>query len=183
MEPTNNEIGSNSKLRWLVVGGVTVAVAILVVVLVVILRSRAGVQEFATSSNVSAQPSGAAVTPGAAPAIVCGDRVCDHPTEDDQNCPADCLNAVPVVHSVGYLQVSPTSINLNWRTNVPATCVVEYGETEKYGQQLPVETQPTFEHVATVEGLKAGALYYFRIQAQDAQGRQFSAVTVTELAK
>ncbi|MCB2154830.1 fibronectin type III domain-containing protein [bacterium] len=64
-----------------------------------------------------------------------------------------------------------------WRTNEPATSVVEYGTSTTLGLQ---EAQATLNriHNIPVVGLEADTLYYFRVASVDGSGNESSASSI-----
>jgi arylsulfotransferase ASST len=55
-----------------------------------------------------------------------------------------------------------TVVVVRWTTSVPTTGYVEFGPTSALGARTPVESIPALEHTATVVGLTADKLHYYR---------------------
>jgi Glucodextranase, domain B/FG-GAP repeat/Carboxypeptidase regulatory-like domain/FG-GAP-like repeat len=75
----------------------------------------------------------------------------------------------PLVTEVVAVPVSGSSVKVTWRTDQPATGVVDYGATINYGAQA---TQPvsTLDHAVTITGLTPGNSYHLRISATNSNG-------------
>jgi len=59
---------------------------------------------------------------------------------------------------------------LQWATDEPAVCYVEYGTTTTYGRQTPVLGLPGKSFSTTLANLASHQTYYYRIIARDAAG-------------
>lgn len=85
-------------------------------------------------------------------AFACGDSV-------DPGRPADVVAEVSP-------QIS-TVINVSWRTDEDAIGYVEYGTTEALGLSTPLEEAPQRDHRASLLGLEADTVYYYRVATWD----------------
>jgi hypothetical protein len=83
-----------------------------------------------------------------------------------------------------YLQkLSPVSITIRWRTNIPTNSAVQYGADLTYGSTVLDETL-TSEHIVTLTGLTPSKKYFYTIgsSTQTLQGdlrNNFSTAPVT----
>lgn len=103
--------------------------------------------------------------------VVCGDGICNDPEEDDNSCPGDCLEPLPVIHSIGGREEPPGTFTVNWRTNVPAVCRAEFGAGNDLWTEMSVSADRSFRHNTAVSGL-TGRQYFFRLVCTDGSGRQ-----------
>ncbi|MFA6107459.1 MAG: fibronectin type III domain-containing protein [Candidatus Latescibacterota bacterium] len=77
----------------------------------------------------------------------------------------------PAIRGVSLRKATAGAVLLEWWTDEPADCYVEYGTTAVYGQRLE---NPTFarQRVERLSGLDADREYHFRIGARDISGNQ-----------
>lgn len=79
---------------------------------------------------------------------------CGHPSS---------LNNQPTIIRGPYLQqVTPGSIVIRWRTDIPSKSKVSYGKNLLYGK-FALDTASTTEHVVKLNGLEPSTRYYYAI--------------------
>ncbi|MBL0340369.1 MAG: metallophosphoesterase [Bacteroidetes bacterium] len=65
-----------------------------------------------------------------------------------------------------YLQqVTPTSIVIRWRTNIPTSSRVVFGKSIAYGKEV-ISTNDTTEHIIQLTGLSPSTTYYYAIGSE-----------------
>lgn len=109
----------------------------------------------------------------------CGNGLCDH-GETNASCSADCAVTTPtggglIFLEINNLQIRQSSLDsaiISWRTNLPAMCRFFWGENQQYGAGLMTETFYSLIHSVDLEKLTAEKIYYFKINCQEAGGRQ-----------
>ena len=81
------------------------------------------------------------------------------------------FTSLPIVPTITNVQVNPqpTEATLTWKTDVPATSRVEYGETSSYGTVIEDLIQTTGHRIVTV-GLTPGMVYHYRISSANEAG-------------
>ena len=62
---------------------------------------------------------------------------------------------------------TPTSVGVDWQTNVPASSQVEYGATTSYGSMTALDLTMVTSHQLTVSSLKPGTPYHCRVHSTD----------------
>ena len=78
-----------------------------------------------------------------------------------------CVKASPGVTSRPYLsQVTNDSIVVTWRTAIPTSSVVEYGETTAYGFTVKSDMTTRF-HCLCLTGLKPSMEYHYRVRSEN----------------
>lgn len=118
------------------------------------------------TGNLGSGSSGLGAAP-AGPTSACGDGVCD----SGESCRIDCGSAEEQFQgSVRFLNPSPTSVTVTWRTLTPSTGTVDYGETESYGSTVD-STTPSTSHEARLD-LAPGRNYFFRIRVVEEDGTE-----------
>lgn len=75
----------------------------------------------------------------------------------------------PVVSNVNVSQLMSRGATVTWTSSVPANSVVEYGETDSYGQSASNPTL-TKSHSITLIGLTPATLYHYRVSSTDSSG-------------
>lgn len=72
--------------------------------------------------------------------------------------------AAPIITNVQATNITETTADITWTTNVAATSSVDYGTTASYGS---TETTggTTFTHNVGLTGLSADTLYHFRVRS------------------
>src|SRR5947209_1961822 len=73
------------------------------------------------------------------------------------------------ISNVATANVTPTSVGIDWQTNVLANSQVEYGTTTSYGSTTPIDSTMVTSHQLTLSGLNPGTAYHCRVRSTDAQ--------------
>ncbi len=77
--------------------------------------------------------------------------------------------------------ITPTSVRINWTTDVSSTSVVRYGLTPALGDSA-VDNTNTTAHALPVTGLTPATVYYYSAGSADGLGANFSPVAVFSTA-
>ncbi|MDR1984899.1 MAG: carboxypeptidase-like regulatory domain-containing protein [Prevotellaceae bacterium] len=59
---------------------------------------------------------------------------------------------------------------VGFSTALPAISIIEYGETDQYGQTTEQSDSYYYQHLHHIKGLESGKTYHYRIKAQDYDG-------------
>ena len=79
-------------------------------------------------------------------------------------------NPAPLaISNIATANATPTSVGIDWQTNVPANSQVEYGATTSYGSTTAVDSTMVTSHRLTVSNLNPGTAYHCRVHSTDAQ--------------
>ena len=79
-------------------------------------------------------------------------------------------NPVPLaISNVAAASATPTSIGIDWQTNVPANSQIEYGTTTSYGSTTTVDSTMVTSHQLSVSSLQPGTAYHCRVHSTDAK--------------
>ncbi len=79
----------------------------------------------------------------------------------------------PSIKEVDVIEVKYSVFNealVRWTTNVPANTIVEYGLTAEYGKVVEYSKVYTTEHRIKLTGLRANAVYHYRVISRDLFG-------------
>ncbi|MBI5710416.1 MAG: lamin tail domain-containing protein [Candidatus Eisenbacteria bacterium] len=89
--------------------------------------------------------------------------------------PSDIIaHAGPIILTTPYEdEIQPTSVRLNWTTDVPSSSIVRYGVTSALGDSV-VEATPVSSHAVTVPGLVPATVYYYSVGSGDVNGTNFA---------
>jgi phosphatidylserine/phosphatidylglycerophosphate/cardiolipin synthase-like enzyme len=89
--------------------------------------------------------------------------------------PSDIIaHAGPIILTTPYEDnLQPTSVRLNWTTDVSSSSIVRYGLTSALGDSA-VDTNPVMAHALTVTGLTSATLYYYSVGSGDVNGTNFT---------
>lgn len=82
-----------------------------------------------------------------------------------------CLN-IKKTEQITDLEVSQLnhhSIEIRWRTTLPVSSRVDYGETVSYGNQVD-DAVYVEQHILSISGLVAGTPYHIKISGEDGDG-------------
>lgn len=77
--------------------------------------------------------------------------------------------APPVISDILVINITDTSAIVIWRTDIPATSLVEFGETAAYDRSTGSAGFVT-EHSVPLTGLTPATLYHFRVGSTEASG-------------
>lgn len=70
-----------------------------------------------------------------------------------------------------WVHSSYTSCAVGYSTNLPTISMIEYGETETYGQTTTTQSDSYYyQHLFYIKGLKPNTTYHYRIKIQDYDG-------------
>src|SRR2546422_3372131 len=79
-------------------------------------------------------------------------------------------NPVPLaISNVAAASATPTSIGIDWQTNVPANSQIEYGTTTSYGSTTTVDSTMVTSHQLSVSSLEPETAYHGRVHSTDAK--------------
>lgn len=95
--------------------------------------------------------------------------------EVDPRTPDDIIaHPGPIILTTPYEDnIQPTSVSLNWTTDVASTSIVHYGTTPALGDSVVDATNVTV-HVIPVPGLTPSTVYYYQVGSADVNGVNFS---------
>ncbi len=79
-------------------------------------------------------------------------------------------STAPVVSAVTVSNVTASSADISWVTDLPADSQLDYGTTSAYGQSLPSNNIASTRHRLTVSGLTQGATFHFRARSRSQGG-------------
>jgi hypothetical protein len=74
-----------------------------------------------------------------------------------------------VISNVGFVQSSPTEIDITWTTNAPSGSQVEYWSTGVH-LKTTLDANLVLDHSVRITGLTPGTLYHYIITSHDAAG-------------
>lgn len=77
--------------------------------------------------------------------------------------------------------ITPTSITLEWKTDVPGSSKVRYGKTTAYGFEVSDTTQVT-NHAVTLTGLEPATIYNIQFESANNAGTTLSANYIVSTA-
>ena len=73
----------------------------------------------------------------------------------------------PTITGVHVLNVDEDSFEVEWETDTPTKCIVEWGKTKEYGNSKELGGSFETYHKTNVTGLKRTTKYHFRIVAEN----------------
>ena len=99
-------------------------------------------------------------------------------TSDYEIVPRDPVGIVPhpgpIITSTPFEDaIQPSSVRIQWRTNVPSTSIVRYGTSVVYTDSL-ADTSRVISHSVVLIGLSAATVYYYSVGSGNADGINFS---------
>lgn len=68
----------------------------------------------------------------------------------------------PVISNIVVTLLSPTSVQIQWTTDVQSDTQVQYGLQPSYGQVSPLDSTPTLTHRVILNALQPGTAYHFQ---------------------
>ncbi|MGB7621819.1 MAG: fibronectin type III domain-containing protein [Terriglobia bacterium] len=74
------------------------------------------------------------------------------------------------ISNVGVTNVRSRQATIKWTTNLPSTSQVEFGASIRLGSLSALNSTLVTAHAVTLNNLKAGKTYYFRVRSKDAKG-------------
>jgi hypothetical protein len=78
--------------------------------------------------------------------------------------------APPTVSGVHVLNVGEEYFEIEWETDTPTTCIVEYGKTKTYGKTKELGGSFDTYHRTNITGLQKTTKYHFRIVSENVGG-------------
>jgi hypothetical protein len=75
-----------------------------------------------------------------------------------------CTTHPPVISAVGTNNITQTSANVTWTTDIPATSVVNYGTSTNYGSSVSSSTATT-SHSLSLTGLTCSTTYDYQVSS------------------
>ena len=111
-------------------------------------------------------------TPAPGPPYTADYEIVPRTTDDILAHPGPVLTSTPFEDDI-----QPTSVRINWSTDVPSTSIVRYGATPALGDSV-VDLTGVTAHALTVSGLTPATLYYYSVGSGDVNGTNFSTVRV-----
>ncbi len=107
-------------------------------------------------------------------------------TADYEVVPRDSADIIahpgPVITSVPFEDnIQPLSVRLNWTTNTSSSSIVRYGLTAALGESTVVAAA-VLSHAVTLSGLTPARVYYYSAGSSDANGTNFSPVSLFSTA-
>lgn len=82
-------------------------------------------------------------------------------------------NAPRIVAGPEETAIQPTSVSIEWETDVLSSSVVEYGLTAAYGSEVSDATM-VIDHSVELSSLTPGTIYHYRVKSTDANGTTIS---------
>jgi hypothetical protein len=74
----------------------------------------------------------------------------------------DAVALRATMSDVSAAKVTASDVSVTWKTNIPATSMVEYGLTTEYGMKSGVNTEMVYNHYIQLFELRKGATYHAR---------------------
>ncbi len=84
--------------------------------------------------------------------------------EDSLTNPPD--DVAPLIYGIKVNHAATNALELTWRTDEPATALLDYGVTASYGSNVVLST-PALSHTVLLTNLQASISYDFRVTASD----------------
>ena len=76
----------------------------------------------------------------------------------------------PVIGDVSAQGIGTTGATIAWTTDEDSSSLVEYGVSDKYGSQTPIEVTLVKTHAIALSSLTPGTTYYYRVISSDGAG-------------
>ena len=89
------------------------------------------------------------------------------------------MGALPIISGISAQDITPSSANIVWNTNVPSTGRVDYGTSVAYGSTATETGLAGTAHHVTALGLISYMTYHFRISGTDMSGNGAQSVDGT----
>ena len=77
----------------------------------------------------------------------------------------------PTIFGIHVLNVGEEYFEIEWDTDTPTTCTVEYGRTQEYGNVKELGGSFDTYHRTNITGLSKTTRYHFRIVAENVGGQ------------
>jgi len=100
------------------------------------------------------------------------DEARDYPAEDAYSTTFSFTTLpAPAISAVKVSNITLTNADISWETTTVAHSVLDYGETNTYGQSLDDQSgSGTTSHNVKLQSLEAGTTYHFKISGSDSDG-------------
>ena len=82
----------------------------------------------------------------------------------------DIVQPPPNILSIQPSSLTTTSVTISWDTDSPTEGNIDYGTTDNYGSNTPMESSFDTSHSQTITDLTANTGYHFQIYIQDQYG-------------
>ncbi len=82
------------------------------------------------------------------------------------------LKIAPMISSVSATSIHANAAMIVWSTNEIADSQVEYGLTESYGKQSPIDDHVAIFHSQTLSGLTPDTRYHYRVISRNVSGNK-----------
>ena len=79
-------------------------------------------------------------------------------------------DTLAIADDSSFLHAGVTSAAIAWTTTLPASTVVEFGETAALGQTTAPAERPFYNHLHHLTGLKPATTYHYRLVCTDERG-------------
>jgi len=76
----------------------------------------------------------------------------------------------PVISGVSTTNLRPYSVDIKWNTDDFSTSQVDYGTTTAYGMTTPLDGATVQSHTVSLDALRPGQLYHFRVRSVNCSG-------------
>jgi len=108
-------------------------------------------------------------------------------TADYEIVPRDSSDIIahpgPVITSFPFEDnIQPTSVRIQWTTDVASTSIVRFGIDRSSLQDSVVIMTPDLAHAVTLSGLNPATVYYYDVASGDANGTNFSSIAIFSTA-
>jgi uncharacterized lipoprotein YddW (UPF0748 family) len=79
-------------------------------------------------------------------------------------------NPPPTISNVRAENITSSSADIKWNTDIPSTSQVEYGLSTAYGNVTPLDSNLVTNHSQTLVNLIASQTYHYRVRSQNSAG-------------
>lgn len=91
-------------------------------------------------------------------------------------------HAGPIVLTTPYEdQLQPTSVRINWTTDVASSSVIRFGPTPAFGDSV-TDAGAVTTHAVTIPGLQPATVYYYSSGSTDVNGTNFTSTSLFSTA-
>lgn len=92
------------------------------------------------------------------------------PTPTPSPTPSTSSGLAPKISTIYASPISATTATVTWRTDVPATSQIEYGNTDSYGSETIIDSDLVTSHSVTLTGLSPLTTYHYRVKSKNDTG-------------
>ncbi|HSR89573.1 MAG TPA: peptidoglycan-binding protein [Candidatus Udaeobacter sp.] len=103
-------------------------------------------------------------------------RDCGHAFITNSDIPTD--TNPPVITNIQLLNVSTSTVTVNWVTDEISFGQIEYGVSNSYGSVTPLSVTLDVNHSTVITDLTASTTYHLRIRARDDSGNESFSVDI-----